>query len=377
LTKNSEYEPDSERQMSMKVSVFPLLAICGALAASGLSVRAVEAPPPQLSATVSAAPPPGAAPEFSGRITDVVTLAKSGVDESVVLSYVKNSPGPFSPSAEEIIKLRDEGISPNIINAMLDRSSELRAQATAAAQPYAVNPSQAPVITSEPPSNTTTSADTGSAGYATQPDSTVVYVGGGGDYGYPYYYSGYPYYWGYPSAFFAGGFISTPFFFPFPCWFNGCFFPHGCSFPHGGFVHGGFHGSFHDGNGFHSGFHGSGGSFASHSGSGAAGFHSGTAGFHSGSVSGFHSGFAGSTMHSGFSGGSFHGGGVSMGGFHGSPMGSFHGGSMGGFHGGSMGGFHGGMGGGFHGGMGGGGFHGGMMGGGGGFHGGGGGGGHR
>lgn len=345
--------------MSMKIRVFPLLAVCSALATFGLPVRAVEAPAVQASASVNALPA-GAAPAFSGAIDGVVTLAKSGVDESVVISYIKNSPGPFQPSAEEIIKLRDEGISTHEINAMLERGSELREQAaaTAVAQPYAQQASQAPVITEQPPAGY---ADTSNGGYtdSSQPGSTVVYVGGDnsgyGDagYGYP------PYWWGYPSTFFVGGFISTPFFFPFPCFFHGTFFPHGCFFPHGGFVHGGFHGSFSDHNGFHSGFHG--GTMSGFRGGSVSGFRGGTmSGFRGTSISGFRggsvSGFRGATV-SGFRGG------VVGGGFRGTS-GSFHGAAVGGgFHGPSMGGFHGSMGGGgFHGGMGGmggGGFHGG------------------
>src|SRR3954464_1882870 len=69
-----------------------------------------------------------AAPAFSGRINDVVTLTQSGVDESIVMSYIKNSPGPFQPDAQEIIKLRDSGVSPDVITAILQRGAELRDQ---------------------------------------------------------------------------------------------------------------------------------------------------------------------------------------------------------------------------------------------------------
>lgn len=333
--------------MSMKIRVIPLLALCSAVATFSLSSRAVE--PTTTTTTTQTtvnALPAGAAPEFSGRIPDVVTLAKSGVDESVVIAFIHNSPGPFMPSAEEVIRLRDAGLTSREISAMLERGGELRAQAAAvaSAQPYAQPSSEAPVITSEAPA---TSAD-----YGTQPGTTVVYAGGdngGYDYGYGYPYYGYPYYYGYPSAYFYGGWIGSPFFFPFPCWFNGSFFPHGCFFPHGGFVHGGFHGSFRDGSGFHAGI-------------GASGFRgAGVSGFRGGAVSGFRggsvSGFRGASV-SGFRGGSVSGfrGGVVGGGFRGASVGGFRGGAIGGGFHGAMGGggFHGGMGGGFHGGGGGG-----------------------
>src|SRR6185295_11213011 len=94
----------------MKTRFLPLFTLCGVVASSGLVARAIESNPTQPSDTASALPA-SAAPQFSGRINDVVSLSKSGVDQSIVMSYIKNSPGPFEPSADEIIKLRDIGVS--------------------------------------------------------------------------------------------------------------------------------------------------------------------------------------------------------------------------------------------------------------------------
>lgn len=339
----------------MKTRFFPLFVICGIVASSGLVARAIESNPTQPSDSASAVPA-SATPQFSGRINDVVSLSKSGVDPSIVLAFIKNSPGPFEPSADEIIKLRDMGVSTPVLTAMLQRGAEVRDQAHAAAMSAApdanTSPAQAPVITETPP-NTPSGSD-GSDYAAQQPGSTVTYVGGDSSYPYPYpnyYYSGY---------------YASPFFYPFPCWFGGVFFAHGCFFPHGGFVHDGFHvhdGGFHGGDG-HGGFH-AGVSGGFHAGV-SSGFHSGVnSGFHAGVTTGFHSGTV--------SAGGFHSGVSSVGGMHSMPVGGgFHSGMVnGGFHGSAVGGFHGGAIGG------GGGFHGGMGGGGGGFHGGGGGGGHR
>src|SRR5579864_6324890 len=136
--RSSEYRTNLERQMVMKARVFPLFILCGVLVGAGLSARALEANAGvQANASVNALPP---APAYSGGIDDVVKLAHSGVDESVVLSYVKNSPGPFNPSADEIIKLRDNGISPVVISSMLERGAELREHAVAAAPAQAAAP---------------------------------------------------------------------------------------------------------------------------------------------------------------------------------------------------------------------------------------------
>src|SRR5262249_25347397 len=151
-----------------------------------------------------------------------------------VLSFIKASPGPFAPSADEIIKLRDAGISPTVISAMLQREAELRNEAVAASSAAAAN---APVLSDQapqapqdeqqvqtPPATPPSDSYADYSGDYGQPAaSTVVYVNGTA--GYPWWGG-----WWYPSAFF----------FPFPCWFNGAFFAHGCFFPHGCFVHGGF-----------------------------------------------------------------------------------------------------------------------------------------
>jgi len=253
----------------MKTRLLPLFALCSAVAGSGLSARAAQAETTTTTQTsVSTTIPASGAPRFSGRINDVVALSQSGVDQSVVLSYIKNSPGPFQPSADEIIKLRDTGIPAPVITAILQRGGELRDQAVAAAaaqnQTYAQSsstysqPAQTTVVT--PPA---TYVDPTYNPYYTYPSSSVVYIGG--SYGYPYYYNySYPYYYPYYSHV---GFYGPRFSFNFgsPFRFGGGF--HGRPIFGGGF-HGGFGGGFHGGGG---GFH-----------TGGGGFHGGGGGFHGG-----------------------------------------------------------------------------------------------
>jgi hypothetical protein len=311
----------------MKTRFLPLFTLCGVVANSGLVARAIESNPTQPSDTTSAIPA-SAAPQFSGRINEVVTLSKSGVDQAIVLSYIKNSPGPFEPSADEIIKLRDVGVSTPVLTAMMERGAQVRDQAHAAAVAAAAlqsntSPSQAPVITETPPS-TYAGADYAAA----PPASTVTYIGGDYGYSYPYYYPTY-----------VSGYYSSAFFYPFPCWYGGIYYAHGCYFPHGGFIHDGFHvhDGFHGGFDAHGGFHGT-----------VGGFHGTVGGVHGGVSGGFHAGNTGGFQSSGFSVGGTHsmpigggvgrmpaGGGVRGGG--GFSSGGFHaGGGGGGSHGGGM-----------------------------------------
>ncbi len=146
----------------MKTRFFPLFVVCGIVASSGLAARAIESNPTQPSDSAGAVPA-GAAPQFSGRINDVVSLSKSGVDPSIVLAFIRNSPGPFEPSADEIIKLRDMGVSTPVLTAMLQRGAEVRDQAHAAAMAAApdanTSPAQAPVITETPPNTPSDGSD--------------------------------------------------------------------------------------------------------------------------------------------------------------------------------------------------------------------------
>ncbi len=180
------------------------------------------------------------APRLSWGLDDVVKLSKAGVDESVIQSYIQNSGVGYNPTAQDIIQLRELGVSPQIAAALMQRGSEVRQTATVEAQkqaqaaaPAAAPAQAAPVYTAP-------------ATYEA-PASTVTYIGYpsyaysyGGYYGPSYYsYPYYPRYYGYYGGFYPG--VSV-----------GFRFGSGYSGGHGGY-HGGYHG------GSHGGSHGGGG----------------------------------------------------------------------------------------------------------------------
>src|SRR5580765_6882147 len=83
---------------------------------------------------------PGEAPApvaVSPAAAEVLRLAQSGVGEEVVLAYVQNSPGGFELTSDQILYLRDIGISSPVISAMLNRDAGLRNQPQSQAQPSA------------------------------------------------------------------------------------------------------------------------------------------------------------------------------------------------------------------------------------------------
>lgn len=107
------------------------VVLCGPVAS-----RAINAVTPATSAVqqgATAGQTAGAAWSSPG-VADIVKLVDAKVDGTVIQSYVKNSPTAYNPSATEIIALKDHGVGPEILTAMLQRGAEARVQAMQAAQ---------------------------------------------------------------------------------------------------------------------------------------------------------------------------------------------------------------------------------------------------
>ncbi len=63
----------------------------------------------------------------SGAAGDLLKLASSGVEEQVMMAYITNSPAPFNLTADEIIYLKDIGVSGNVITSTLHKDQSLNA----------------------------------------------------------------------------------------------------------------------------------------------------------------------------------------------------------------------------------------------------------
>ena len=98
----------------------------------------------------------------SPSLAEIIKLVQAGVDNSVVLSFVSNSPGAFSMSSDEIIYLNDLGVANDVVLAMLERDRALNAAptisepapaapATAEPEPTAVVQAPAPTIVEQQP----------------------------------------------------------------------------------------------------------------------------------------------------------------------------------------------------------------------------------
>ncbi len=147
---------------------FPLLSGCE-------ETRVVQVP-------VSTAPPPSVAvapavpADLSPGAVEVVRLAEAGTGEDVILAYIQNSQAPFNLSANDLLYLKDVGVSQQVATAMLNHDNALRnqppqytydqraypatvpppaapapAEAPAPAPEQAAPPAAAPAVASPPP----------------------------------------------------------------------------------------------------------------------------------------------------------------------------------------------------------------------------------
>ena len=78
-----------------------------------------------------------------GPLSEVIKLANSGVNESVMLAFVTNSVRTFNLSAEEIIYLNDIGVPGAVVTAMIQRDQEIKA-GYAAPVSHSAQPPQPP-----------------------------------------------------------------------------------------------------------------------------------------------------------------------------------------------------------------------------------------
>ena len=146
---------------------------------------------------IAPAPAPSPAPHLSYGVPQIVKLAQAQISDSTIIAYIKNSGNSYGLDANQIIYLRQQGISDGVINAMLSQPKPGSVAPAAAPEP-------AQVATASDGSQVPAAVDQSATAYAQTPPpdqtadvpSTSVYVvpdSGPYPYYYPAYY-GYPYY---------------------------------------------------------------------------------------------------------------------------------------------------------------------------------------
>ena len=106
----------------------------------------VVAPPPAGEPQIVSRPDPTSA-NVSAPVAEVARLHLSGLDESVVKAFVERATNSVSPTADELIYLKDIGVSPRVITALIQQTAKMREQAAAAVAAVAVSRSNTPPAT--------------------------------------------------------------------------------------------------------------------------------------------------------------------------------------------------------------------------------------
>jgi hypothetical protein len=123
----------------------------GLVAALALPLLTAHAQTPGAPVPGVPAQPSVAAPvNLSPGAAEVVRLAGSGVGDDVVLAYIQNSQAAFNLAADDVLYLKDIGLSPQVTSAMLSHDSALRNQAQQYAPAPAVQAAPTPAATVTP-----------------------------------------------------------------------------------------------------------------------------------------------------------------------------------------------------------------------------------
>lgn len=167
------------------------------------------------------------APQLSYGVPQILEMSRAKVSDGTIITYIQNGGTIYALNAEQIVYLKQQGVSDAVLNAMLNQRSRLAQSATtqSASQPNNSDNSSAQTANAVAQPTVTYVQTIPSTSVYVIPDTQTY------DY-YTYYY--HPFYaWPYPAVTFSVG------------WGGGW---------HGGY-HGGWHGGGYHGGGFHGGGH--------------------------------------------------------------------------------------------------------------------------
>jgi hypothetical protein len=114
--------------------LFPTLTLAAVLVLAARTVPAQEA-------TASAGQ---TAPLLSYGVDQIIQLSRAKVSEATIINYIANSGSSYGLDANQIVYLKQQGVSDTVINVMLNQP---RPTVTAAAQPGAATASSTATVT--------------------------------------------------------------------------------------------------------------------------------------------------------------------------------------------------------------------------------------
>jgi curli biogenesis system outer membrane secretion channel CsgG len=132
------------KQALYKTSPFALIAIM-------VTVALGQTPPAAAPAAPAAAPKRAAAPKAASPVDSVIQLVKAGMSEDLIVKSLKKTNKSSDLSPADMVKLKQAGVSDNIIGVMIDPSSApAPAAAAAVAPPPPPPPAPAPTPAAAP-----------------------------------------------------------------------------------------------------------------------------------------------------------------------------------------------------------------------------------
>src|ERR1039457_4869146 len=108
----------------MKTKYFQNLLLAIA-AVSAFAFTAGHGSAQEPTTTPHPAPASQPAPQLSYGVSQVLQLAQAKVSDGIIVNYIQNSGTIYSLKADEIVYLKQQGVSDNVLNAMLNQRSRL------------------------------------------------------------------------------------------------------------------------------------------------------------------------------------------------------------------------------------------------------------
>ena len=190
-----------------------LTAVVAALACIPLTIASAadtnsapaDAAPTQSSTTANPQTPAVvASPKLPYGVDDVLKLSRAQVGDEIILNYIRNSGTIYTLGPQEIVYLRNQGVSDRVINAMIDQRRVVAQATQPAPQPPAIaNAPQVPDASLAPAAPVYNQTPPTYAEAPMTPPPSTVYVVPSPSYSYPYYYP-YPYSYGYYGPYWGG-----------------------------------------------------------------------------------------------------------------------------------------------------------------------------
>jgi len=160
----------------MKLRFFALAGLATLGFVMGIALG--QTAPPAAAPKAKAVPAKAATKAAPSPVDSVIESVKAGLSESLIIRTLQRDNKPANLTTADLVKLKNAGVSENIINVMLDPgSAPAAAAAPAAPAPVAVAaPAPAPVAAPEPPPAAAATAAPAATGAISQAEKKRVIV---------------------------------------------------------------------------------------------------------------------------------------------------------------------------------------------------------